>query len=110
MPGTPDAGEEHLGIEQRRGDHRAGIAGRDHRLDLAGGHQSPASRNRVVPFFSQSLDRLLVHADGLAGMDDRQAVARGVGGLGELGFDSLAVADQDDRQVAQVTNRFARST
>ena len=101
-----DAGKEHLGVEQGRGHHGAGVAGRDDRLDLAGGHQPPASGDRVVPLLPQGLDRLLLHADDLAGVDDRQAVARGVGGLGQLGLDPLAVADQHDGQLGLVAHRL----
>ncbi len=105
-PRASDAGQEHLGVEQPRGDHRAGVPGRDHRLDLAGGHQSPALRDRVIALLPQRLDRLLVHADDLAGMHDRQAVARRVAGLGELGLDLAAVADQHDGQVGLVAHRL----
>ena len=45
----------------------------------------------------------------LAGMDDRQAVARGVGCLGQLGLDPLAVADQHHGQVGLVGDRLAGS-
>ena len=45
----------------------------------------------------------------LAGVDDRQPVARGIGRLGQLGLDPVAVADQDDRQLGMVANRLAGS-
>ncbi len=45
----------------------------------------------------------------LAGVDDRQTISRGVGRLGQLGLDSLAVADQDDRQLGMVADRLACS-
>ena len=43
----------------------------------------------------------------LAGMDDRQAIARGVGHLGQLGLDPLAVTDQHDGQLGLVGDRLA---
>ena len=71
---------------------------------------SPQQREiELSRFFLQGLDRLFVHADGLAGVDDRQAIARGGGCLGQLGLDPLAVADQDDRQVGMVADRLAGS-
>ena len=65
-----------MALNRRRGDHRAGVAGRDDRVDLAGGHQAPALRDRVVPLLAQRLDRLLLHADR-PGSRERSAGGRG---------------------------------
>ena len=45
----------------------------------------------------------------LAGMNDRQTIARGVGRLGQLGFDPIVVAHEHDRQLRMVGNRLACS-
>ena len=105
-PRPSDAGQEHLGVEQRRGDHGAGVARRDDRLDVAAGHQAPAPRDRVVPLLAERLDGLLVHADDLAGVDDRQSVAGRLGGLGQLGLDLRLVADEHDDQLRLVADRL----
>ena len=42
-------------------------------------------------------------------MNDRQTIAGGVGRLGQLGLDPIAVADQDDRQLGMIGNSFACS-
>ena len=39
-------------------------------------------------------------------MHDRQAIAIGVGELGQLGLDPLAVADQDGSQLGLVAHRL----
>ncbi len=85
-------------MDQPGGHHRPGIARRDDRLNIPRGQQRPAFRDRIVPLFSQRLDGLVLHADDLAGMHDRQAVARRVGHAGQLGLDGRPIADQNDCQ------------
>ena len=98
-PRPPHTRQEHLGVEQSRGHHGPGVARRDDGLDFPGGQQPPAPGNRVVPLLAQSIDRLLLHADGLAGMDDRQAVTRGVVGLRQLSLDPLAITNEHGNQL-----------
>ncbi len=89
--------------ERRRGHLRAGVAGGDERVGVAGGLHPQADRHRAARLAAHHDRRLVGHGDDVGRVDDRQpaAVLRLRGALageqlGERGLDGPRLADELD--------------
>ena len=105
--GPVDAGE-HPQLHLRRGDERAGVAGRDERLGLAVGEQVACAGDGGILLAAQRIGGAVGHVDDLAGVVDRVALGQRGGNfqMGQLLADPRLVADENDLDVGVLLQRL----
>ncbi|HWB76842.1 MAG TPA: hypothetical protein VG755_17870 [Nannocystaceae bacterium] len=83
-------------LEEATRQHRARVARAHRRIGTAGAHELEAGRHRRIRLGAHGLAGVIVHRDALRRVMDRQRKIFVIGGLRELGFDRIAIADEHD--------------